>query len=135
MPHETSDFISSETHGSPWIGSRPFFARTSGEIPDNRSNLVKQIQKLESEAEDLGRVRATLLVNFGSQRAHDGIVIKEHPNTVHMLFEVCEAYGRKIAASEAAKADLVDALRDAVRLIKHLGGDAGFQQTAIDKAK
>ena len=83
----------------------PPISTTNGGVLDGRSDLVKQIQKLEAAAEDLGRVRATLLVNFGPERAHDGIVIQEHPSTVHMLFQVCEAYGRKLA--ESAKSNAV----------------------------
>ena len=104
MPHETSEFLDSETHASPRIGSRTFFARTGGEIPDNLSDLVRQIQNLETAADELRRVRATLLVNFGPEWAHDGIVIKEHPSTVHMLFQVCEAYSRKLAESTKTEA-------------------------------
>jgi hypothetical protein len=74
----------------------------AGAYLDTNSDLVKQIKKLEQDAEKLGELRATLVLNFSEQRATDGIVIKEKPNELSMLIEVIEAYRKKLTAYQDA---------------------------------
>lgn len=44
-------------------------------------------------------------------------------------------YGQANCRLIAAAPDMLEALRDAVRLIRYLGGNAGCQEKAIDKAE
>jgi hypothetical protein len=74
----------------------PATAGNAGVYLDTRSDLVKQIEKLEHDSEALGRVRATIAVNFSPERATDGIVIEKHPSVLHMLIAVIEAYRKKL---------------------------------------
>ncbi len=73
-----------------------------GAYLDTRSDLVKQIEKLERDENALGEVRATIVLNFSAERATDGIVIKEHPSVLNMLIQVIEAYRKKLAAYQRA---------------------------------
>jgi hypothetical protein len=63
---------------------------------DTSSDLVSKIQKLERDSEALGRVRATLVVNYGPERATDGIVIKENQSELSMLVDVLQEYHNRI---------------------------------------
>jgi hypothetical protein len=63
---------------------------------DTSSDLVKQIKKLEHDSEALGRVRATLAVNYGPERATDGIVIRENQSELSMLVDVLQEYHNRI---------------------------------------
>ena len=74
----------------------------AGAYLDTRSDLVKQIEKLERDENALGEVRATIVLNFSTERATDGIVIKEHPSVLHMLVAVIEAYRKKLTAYKDA---------------------------------
>jgi hypothetical protein len=80
----------------------PATAGNAGVYLDTSSDLVKQIEKLEHDSEALGRVRATIAVNFSPERATDGIVIEKHPSVLHMLIAVIEAYRKKLTAYQDA---------------------------------
>jgi hypothetical protein len=80
----------------------PATSGNAGVYLDTSSDLVKQIEKLEHDSEALGRVRATIAVNFSPERATDGIVIEKHPSVLHMLIAVIEAYRKKLTAYQDA---------------------------------
>jgi hypothetical protein len=71
-------------------------ATNAGAWIDTSSDLVKQIKKLEHDSEALGRVRATLVVNYGPSRATDGIVIKDHRSELSMLVDILQEYHNRI---------------------------------------
>ena len=73
-------------------------ATNAGAWIDTSSDLVKQIKKLEHDSEALGRVRATLVVNYGPSRATDGIVIKDHRSELSMLVDILQEYHNRIDA-------------------------------------
>jgi hypothetical protein len=56
---------------------------------------------------------------------------------LHVYFDrdVTEDEQQATIAAVAAVPEMLEALRDAVRLIRHLGGDAGCQERAIAKAE
>jgi len=82
----------------------------AGAYLDTRSDLVKQIENLEHDAEALGRVRATIAVNFSPERATDGIVIEKHPSVLHMLIAVIESYRKKLSGHEKQALHLAGAI-------------------------
>lgn len=63
---------------------------------------MKQISKLERDAEKLGEIRATLVLNFSEERKTDGIAIKEKPNELSMLIEVIEGYRKSLLFYQSA---------------------------------
>lgn len=103
MGHTGTGPIGSSNSPLPYF---PGFATSRFE--DMRSDLVKQISKLERDAEKLGEVRATLVLNFSEDRKTDGIVIKEKPNELAMLIEVIEAYRKKLTAYQDAVNEIED---------------------------
>ena len=88
----------------------PATAGNAGVYLDTSSDLVKQIEKLEHDSEALGRVRATIAVNFSPERATDGIVIEKHPSVLHMLIAVIEAYRNNLSGHEKQALHLAGAI-------------------------
>ena len=94
------------TSDEPARYTMPYF--TTGGFEDTRSDLVKQISKLERDAEKLGEIRATIVLNFSEERKTDGIVIKEKPNELSMLIEVIEGYRKNLLIYQSAIREIED---------------------------
>lgn len=103
MGHTGTGPIGSSNSPLPYL---PGFA--TSQFEDTRSDLVKQISKLERDAEKLGEIRATLVINFSEERKTDGIVIKKKPNELSMLIEVIEGYRKTLLVYQSAIREIED---------------------------
>ena len=71
------------------------------------SVLQQRIEELEQAEHRLGMVRATLVLNFCTDRQHGGIRIAEKPSALDMLIDVLEAYNKKIEAYDKQLKSLI----------------------------